>query len=424
MVRFLKRHWLLFALIGITIGMRLHDLTQAGYYGDMRYFNAPWAVAIQEQGLIQIYKSVQGVNYPPIFLVILTLSSWLFPPLVNGYATLGFIIATKFFSVAAEVILVGVIYEWIPQNMRLKWIVPLFLAIHPGLIATTAFWGQSDSILTLFLVLSALALNRNQSRRSWVWFTVAMLMKFQAIVLLPMVGILSLRRFGIAATIKGIALGFVIFAVVYAPFVIGSGFDNALRPFTNGAVDLNPVITGNAFNLWYLITPSIWELLPTDLKFVPKDRGLGIGGLTFKSIGFLMLGSYVAFTVVCMWRQYIERREFIWATGLYLAFFMLPTQIHERYLYPAATLSVIAIVQDRRMWAIALPLMLSFVTNIVAVPQEHFYWLGLDLKEILHGSEVVTAGISLLCLVGMVWIIVRSKNTLVDETVLQVVEAA
>lgn len=423
MVRFFRRHWLLIALILITVGMRFYDLTHAGYYGDMRYFNAPWAEAIQWQGLFHIYKSLEGVNYPPMFLVILTLSSWLFPPLINGYATLEFIVATKFFSVVAEVVLVGVIYEWIPQNTRLKGIVPFILAIHPGLIATTAFWGQSDSILTLFLVLSALALNRNQSRLSWVWFTVAMLMKFQAIVLLPMVGILSVRRFGVLATIQGILLGLAVFSVVYAPFVIGSGFENAMQPFTNGAVDLNPVITGNAFNLWYLITPSLWTLLPTDLKLVPSDRVQGIGGLTLKNIGFLMLGSYVAFTVVCMWRQYVERREFIWATGLYLAFFMLPTQIHERYLYPAAALSVIAIVQDRRMWVIALPLMLSFVTNIVAVPQEHFYWLGLDLKELLHGTEVITAGISLLCLVGMVWIIARGRKAEIDQPALQV-EAA
>ena len=111
-----------------------------------------------------------------------------------------------------------------------------------------------------------------------------------------------------------------------------------------------------------------------------------------------------------MWRQYVERREFVWATALYLAFFMLPTQIHERYLYPAAALSVIAIVQDRRMWAIALPLMLSFTSNIVAVPNEHFYWLGLDLKVLLHGSEVVTAVLSLLCLIGIMWIVVRKNG--------------
>jgi hypothetical protein len=89
---------------------------------------------------------------------------------------------------------------------------------------------------------------------------------------------------------------------------------------------------------------------------------------------------------------------------------MLPTQIHERYLYPAAALSVIAIVQDRRMWFIAPVLALSFTTNVLAVADEHFFWFGLDLKTILYGSEVATATFSLFCLIGLIWIIATKSN--------------
>ena len=127
------------------------------------------------------------------------------------------------------------------------------------------FLGQGDSILTLFLVLAILALNRNQARMAWIWFAVSLLMKFQGVVLLPLVGILSLRRFGLQATIIGIVLGLGLFSLVYAPFVNVSGWDNAMRPYI-GAVDQNRVITANAFNLWFLLTPSIWSLLPLDLN--------------------------------------------------------------------------------------------------------------------------------------------------------------
>ncbi len=417
MVRFIKYAWLPCAILVFAIMMRSSDLFQRGHDADMFFFNARWARDIQQSGLFHIYVVTPDVNYPPIFLFILAFTSWLVPPFIGNIMPLEFLILTKLFSVVAEIIMIGLIHRWIPKNTRLKWIVPLLLAVHPGLIATTAFWGQTDCILTLFLVLTTLALNRSQRYMTWVWFALVMLMKFQGIVLLPMVGILSLRRFGLRSTVVGILLGLGVFSLVYAPFVIGSGFDSAMNPFTKGAVDLNPVITGNAFNLWYLITPSIWTLLPTDLKLVPSDAALRLGGLTLKNIGFLMLGGYVFLVVIFMWRHYVERREFVWATGLYLAFFMLPTQIHERYLYPAAALSVIAIVQDRRMWAIALPLMLSFTVNIVAVPQEHFYWLGLDLKTMLYGSEVATATFSLFCLIGLVWIIAtKSHRAKTDET--------
>lgn len=410
MVRFIKSAWLPTAIIAFAILMRSYDFFQRGHDADMFFFNARWARDIQQWGLFRIYFFTPDVNYPPIFMFILAFSSWLVSPLIGGTMPLEFVILTKVFSVVAEIIFIGLIYRWIPKNTRLKWIVPLLLAIHPGMIATSAFWGQTDSVLTLFLVLTTLALNRNQKRMTWVWFALVMLMKFQGIVLAPMVGILSLRRFGIRSTIVGILIGLGIFSLVYAPFVIGSGFDSAMHPFTTGAVDLNPVITGNAFNLWYLITPSIWTLLPTDLTYVPKDSALGFGGLTLKNIGFLMLGGYVFIVVIFMWRQYVERREFVWATALYLAFFMLPTQIHERYIYPAAALAVIAIVQDRRMWIIAPVLALSFTTNVLAVAGEHFFWFGLDLKTILYGSEVATATFSLFCLIGLVWIMATKSH--------------
>jgi hypothetical protein len=74
--------------------------------------------------------------------------------------------------------------------------------------------------------------------------------------------------------------------------------------------------------------------------------------------------------MVIMWRQAKEPREFIWATALMLGFFMLPTQIHERYLYPAVTLAVFAATQDRRMWIVALGLAATYTYNLfgVAIP--------------------------------------------------------
>ena len=278
------------------------------------------------------------------------------------------------------------------------------------MIVTTAFWGQTDSILTLFLILTIIALNRNQSRMCWIWFAITLLMKFQGIVLLPMVGILSLRRFGLRSTINGFLVGFLLFSVVYAPFILWSGFDKAMRPYV-GAVDYNTVLTANAFNLWFLVTPSIWRLLPNDLRLIPADTALVLGMFTAKQIGLWLLGSYALLTMIFMRWQFIKRREYLWATALYLAFFMLPTQIHERYLFPATVLSLIAIIQDRRMWIIALPLIFTYTCNIVALPREHFIWLGLDLQVLLHGWALASGTINLVCLIGIVWIVARGNGT-------------
>jgi Gpi18-like mannosyltransferase len=415
-IRLNRYIWGFIIIICLAIAMRINDLRVLGYYGDMIGFNAPWAYYIRYWGLFRIYIMSPTTNYPPIFLFILDFVSSIVPPYSGRNLQYEFVILTKLFSVIAEIAFIGIVYVWLPKATSLKWVIPLLLTIHPGMIMTSANWGQTDSILTLFLVLTIIALNRNQRRMAWIWFALTMLMKFQGIVLLPMVGILSLRRFGLRPTIKGFLLGLFVFSAVYAPFILWSGFDNAMRPFTS-AVDLNPVISANAFNLWYLLTPSIWYFLPNDVRYMPTDTSRVLGIITLKQVGFLLLGSYVTLVVVFMWRQYIQRREFVWATALYLAFFMLPTQIHERYLFPATALSLIAIVQDRRMWFIALPLMFSFTCNIVALPADHFMWLGLDLKVMLQGLGLVTASLNLLCLIGLVWIVIRGKDITNTDTI-------
>jgi Gpi18-like mannosyltransferase len=409
MMRFLRHEWILFALLAVAVVMRFDDLVHIRYMGDMVAFNIPWAQTIQQFGLFRIYATSLETDYPPIFLVILGMTSSVATPILDSNPSVNFIVLTKLFSVAAEVAIVGVIYNWLPSNTRIKWIIPLGLALSPGLIATTAFWGQTDSILTLFLILSIIALNRNQSRMSWVWFSVALLMKFQAIVLLPMLGILSLRRFGIRSTVLGILTVGIIFGIVLAPFVISSGLGNTLRPFT-GATDRYPVVTVNAFNLWYVVIPPLWNLLPTYPSLIPLDTNVLLANLSIRQISLLLFASYVLVIVMMMWRQHSTKREFLWATALFMGFFMIPTQMHERYLYPAVVFSIIAIAQEKRVWPIALILALTYTVNIVISATVDYYWFGLDLKSLLGGIGLAAGILNLLCLAGITVLVTRNPK--------------
>jgi Gpi18-like mannosyltransferase len=240
-------------------------------------------------------------------------------------------------------------------------------------------------------------------------------MKFQAIVLLPLLGIVSLRRFGIRATIYGILIAGILFGIVLAPFAISSGLANTLRPFT-GATDRYPVVTLNAFNLWYLVIPPLWGLLPTYPSLIPLDTNVLIAGLSIRQISLLLFASYVLLVVIMMWRQYKMQREFVWAAALYMGFFMLPTQMHERYLYPAAVFALVAIAQEKRLWPIAALLVLSYTVNIVVVATVDYYWLGLNLKALLGGLGLVAGILNLLCFAGITLIITRKARKREDSS--------
>src|SRR5258708_5923312 len=94
-------------------------------------------------------------------------------------------------------------------------------------------------------------------------------------------------------------------------------------------------------------------------------------------MGCGLLGLYALLICVRTYRQSDKPREFIWAAAQYVGFFMLPTEIHERYLYMGAVLCLIAVAQDRRLRWVALGLAYTFSFNLLNVAEPvHWLWLS------------------------------------------------
>jgi dolichyl-phosphate-mannose-protein mannosyltransferase len=397
--------WKLIVIILIAFAMRVGYLSTLGFAGDMTTFNGPWAKVIEKDGLFNVYREDETANYPPVYMVILWLSGIIQSPYNRSLLEINFVIILKLFSVVAEIGIVVLAYRWLNSASLLKWLLPLGLALYPGLIATSAFWGQSDSLLGLFLVLALLALNKDHPRAAWLWYALALLMKFQAIVMIPLMVILTFRRYGWRRMFVAVLLALLLFAVVYTPFILASGFDNALRPYLN-TVDQYAFTTLNAFNFWFMMLPAVWDTIPINIgRDVPPDTTLFIADLTYKQFGLIIFAAEVAGICWMMWRQPKWRYEFVWAAALYLAFFVLPTQIHERYLYQAALLAVLAVAQERRTLTIALGLVVTFTYNIITITDKRFIWLGLDFYGML-GKAAIIAAILNLILLGIITIVV------------------
>jgi hypothetical protein len=243
---------------------------------------------------------------------------------------------------------------------------------------TSAFWGQIDSFLCLLCALVLLNMNLRRPRAAWLLFTLALLTKFQAVVLLPLLLVLTLRRHGWRTVGQGVALCGVVFVCVVLPFVFGSGLQNALRPFFQ-AVDLYPTTTVNAFNLWHVVNPSVWGSRPPLLFQDISDSVPIVASLTPKMLGLLLLGLYTILVCIVVWKQAGKPREFIWGAAMSFGFFMLPTEIHERYLQIAVVLTLFAVVQDSRMLVVTLGLLFTYSYNVIVPTHAPFEWLGVNL---------------------------------------------
>jgi hypothetical protein len=126
--------------------------------------------------------------------------------------------------------------------------------------------------------------------------------------------------------------------LVAAPFWLTGRLDRFAGAYLR-ATEAYPRVSVNAYNAWYVTG----ETLPSG-----PDTAPFIAGLTYRVAGLLGL-----LLVLCLALWHLRPRDHRWrrlpgpalaprwllgAAATYLAFFMLPTQIHERYLYPVLPL--------------------------------------------------------------------------------------
>lgn len=126
-------------------------------------------------------------------------------------------------------------------------------------------------------------------------------------------------------------------------------------------IDVDRIVTANAYNFWFLISPTSpnWQNTLSDkITFL---------GLSFKTIGFIMLISYVIFVCYKVYKDRSKENLIFAASMVAFAFFMLPTQIRERYLFPFFALFALIVLDNRRYLWIYITLMIAHLFNLMMV---------------------------------------------------------
>lgn len=405
------RRWLpLVLLLTLALAVRLPFAPDPAYRGDLIHF-ARWIEAIDTHGLTHFYDADLRMGawdrpYPPLPTYAFGLMRQLYGSVPDPRMSLNdipFVLMLKFLPLVAELALIAAVHLWLAERQTwLAWMIPGLLALHPGLMATSAWWGQYDAPFTVFLVLALISLNRDRPLQAWVLFALALLIKQPAAALAPLFLVVTFRRYGWRETALGIAAGVGLYALLTLPFALGSGLTDSFSPYLK-ASDAFPFFSNNAYNGWYGLA---WLIKGGPMLFQEpqfRDSLPFLGPLTAKNVGFLLLGGFTLWMMVVMWRQAHERREFVWAATFFVGFFMLPTQVHERYLYPATVLALVAIAQDRRFWWPALGLIVTMSYNVLAVLVPN-RWPGVDAGTARYALSVAIVNLVIfLQLLRLTW---------------------
>ena len=290
-------------------------------------------------------------------------------------------------------------------------------AFNPTVIFDSAVWGQFDGIYTFFLVLSVYLILESKPKWATAVFMLAVLTKPQSIALAPLIIFLVLRMYNwnwrklFAPVLVGAAT---IFAVIL-PFEWSNPvtflYDIYFGAYSNPGYQITSF---NAFNIWG------FNMYASDTQ--------GLAFLNLNMLGWIMFGAAAVFTLYFVHKRYNASPELyvIFAAFVLLfAFFMLPTRMHERYMFPV--ISMLALMfpfMKKTRWLYVVLTITTFINQAYVL-----YWLNVSYIESggqwsknLNGDPVVLA-VSLINIATFVSVLVlmledlRGRKTLVQGDV-------
>ncbi len=334
-----------------------------GYVYDVNTFER-WELALIRHGTHGIYHDPSlhaPVTYGPVALYFFWAIGALHDVLIPTSPVGSFIfrLITKAPAALADLVLAWLLYRiaW-----RLKGEGPARIVAHVVLFAppfwlATAYWGQIDSLQTAFIA-AALALALEE-RVIWAWVALAasVLIKPQGLLMAPVLAIWLASQRGpraLPALAAGCVASLALTYVTALPFVSGL---NPITVFREIAGAYSRVFSPSggasvsAFNLYTITLPEM------------ASEKLTIAGQTLHTWGLILTVATLLFVYACAGRT--RSTLVLSATAALAAPYFLATQMHERYLYPALAVGLLAGLLGRSVALIMVPLAIVFTIDLV-----------------------------------------------------------
>jgi len=389
--------WALPALLFAGLVVRLAFVNNEGFKTDVSTYSA-WAIALGQHGFASFYSTIGFADYPPGYFYILAavghLWQLLFAAHDRGYGALRALV--KLPAILADLCVGALLYAIVRRFASVGYALgaaALYL-LNPATIYISALWGQVDSISGAFALFAIYALLRSSDEPTdagsqmgwivggWLAFSYSLLIKPQAAVLLPLIVAFAFvdpqrRRARVLASVAGAVAAILLAIVLSEPFHPGNpiaAFVWLIERYAYGA-NVYPYNSVNAFNLW-AVRGTMW--LPDSQFIFVLPQYLW---------GLVLVGAAL---VLVTWRYVQERTPRALLEGCAiatLAFFVLATRMHERYLFNGVMFAIACIPFARRyLWgAVALSAVLyanlayslqylQVVTNNVAGANSQNLW--------------------------------------------------
>jgi hypothetical protein len=333
----------------------------AGFAADLNAFRG-WAADLGANGPLGAYSRGYFLDYLPGYLWVL----WLLGSLagaITGAFDPGALVKIPAILADGLLILATVrLASHLGASARAQRGVALLLAFAPMTWLNSAVWGQVDSVGTSVLLFATSELIQGKTLRAAALAALAAVIKPQFGILIPFVALLALLRARRSGDMWALPLtglvGTAVVSIAALPFgltvldVIGK---------VGEAAGNYPYLSVNAWNPWALVDSAGAGL------FANGTWGSDLTPLFGAGPPAVICGAalLVAAGIVALWSARKDHRAHtvIAVTFVAIAFFLLPTRVHERYLFPAIPLTLALAAALPRWRVIAATISVAFLLN-------------------------------------------------------------
>jgi 4-amino-4-deoxy-L-arabinose transferase-like glycosyltransferase len=359
----------------------------SGFKTDVDLFRY-WADNLAQHGPFGFYDRGFFADYTPGYLYAL----WLVGIIGSFIGGVGDLI--KLPAILTDVALAYLVYSMVLElgvSERRARLAALVVIVNPITWFDSVVWGQVDSFGTVFLLLAVRELWRGRTERSAVLSVVAALIKPQLAILVPIVGLVTIRRAlwpagawgdeeppeirgtnwerrttGWIRIVTTAASGLVTTVALCIPFGLWpiqlTAQGTSLIKLMLSTASTYSYVSVNAYNAWALFPAAdpngVVNSMASNSAWIydspVKDATYWaqIGPLPAGLVGAVALLALAAVITVIVARRPDRLTILVGTAALALAFFAVPTRVHERYLFPLFGLGAILVAFSWR-WRIA-----------------------------------------------------------------------
>ncbi len=317
-----RRSWAWFAVLSLAaLALRFCFAPLPGNGYDMGAFSY-WATRSRHFAFFGFYSffdypRLSFPNYALYFPILAVMGE------AAQVATAAGRVLLKMPAILGDVFLAGAVFA--SAKPRWKLAAAAFVLFNPAVWYVSAVFGQTDCLHAAFMVLAVLFATKNKYRCAWASLAIAVFFKIQAISILPLIVALNFKSSGFKKMTVEIVPATVLTAAMTIPYLIVSSSAVIWRSF-RGSFGMFPMVSINAWNPWYLLT-----------LFGRGDwvyDTVKVAGISYKTIGLVAFAVAAGLIIAALPKRPGRTVVFAAAAAMCLAFFMLPTEMHERYSYP------------------------------------------------------------------------------------------